>query len=190
MGKKNVLQRGFKAKAEKLALEKRKELGLNPCDAMCAFKLAELLKIGIYGVSHFIGSEEKVKSTKVFLKEWSALTMLTKTGNRIIIHNDSHTIARQQSNLMHEISHIILEHKHESKNTILSGLPLMREYNELQEEEAKCLGATLQLPKLCLLWANKRNMTYNEIAEHYNASVEMVRYRINITGLLKLFNPR
>jgi Zn-dependent peptidase ImmA (M78 family) len=65
----------------------------------------------------------------------------------------------------------------------------MRDFDKLQEEEeeAICLGATLQLSKPCLLWVRKRNMTNEEIASHFNASVEMVNFRMSMTGLNKQF---
>jgi Zn-dependent peptidase ImmA (M78 family) len=62
----------------------------------------------------------------------------------------------------------------------------MRNYDAEQEEEAKCLGSTLQLAKPGLLWARKRNMSYEDISDYFNASVNMVKYRMNITGIAKV----
>ncbi|MCX6350242.1 MAG: ImmA/IrrE family metallo-endopeptidase [Bacteroidetes bacterium] len=114
MANKSILKRGFKAKAEKLAIEHRKELGLHPWEFLCAFKLAEYLKIKVYDILEFVTSTEEInmlsgKNGKNC--EWSALTMITQTGNQIIIHNSFHSEARQQSNLMHELAHIICKHK-------------------------------------------------------------------------------
>ena len=61
----------------------------------------------------------------------------------------------------------------------------LREFDEVQEEEAKCLGAALQLAKPCLFWANKRSMSYEDIANYFNASKDMVTYRMNMTGIAK-----
>ena len=106
-------------------------------------------------------------------------------GTKIILYNPFHSKARQQSDLMHELAHIICEHKHGevSHNT---PLPFgMRNYNTEEEEEAKCLGSTLQLATPCLLWANKRGMTTDAIAEYFNASIDMVAYRMNMTGIAR-----
>ncbi len=188
MATKVKLRHGFKANAEKLAKEYREELNIHPCAPLCAFKLADHLSISYYKATEFISSPEHIRLASGAdgeTCEWSALTMVTEAGNQIIIYNHFHSEARQQSDVMHELAHIICKHDHEQINHD-SELPLgLRSYNPVQEEEAKCLGSTLQLAKPCLFWARKRNMPYDEIAAHFNASVEMVTYRMNISGLAK-----
>ena|ERR1035437_1540602 len=111
--------------------------------------------------------------------------MITKVGNRIIIHNPYHSVARQQSDMMHEIAHIICKHERIEKEYDFE-IPFgLREFDKVQEEEAKCLGSTLQLATPCLLWANKKSMTTEAIAEHFNASKNMVTYRMNMTGIAR-----
>lgn len=176
----NILKRGFKAKAEKIATECRENLNIHPCAPLCAFKLAEYLNVHIYNTTEFLKEENEIEG-------FSALTMFTKIGNRVIIHNSFHNPFRQQSNIMHEIAHILCKHivKELPKGV---NLPFgMRDYDRLQEEEAIYLGATLQLSRPCLLWAKKRNMTSEEIAQHFNASVKMVNFRMGLTGVNKPF---
>lgn len=186
MASTSILKRGFKAKAEKIATECRENLYIHPCAPLCAFKLAQHLNVGVHNATEFLKEEEEIKKLEgrdVEEYGWSALTMVTKIGNRIIIHNNFHNPARQQSNIMHEIAHIICEHRVKEVSQKLN-LPFgMRNFDKLQEEEAIYLGATLQLSKPCLLWARKRNMTKYEIASHFNASVEMVNFRMSMTGL-------
>ena len=182
MAKKNVFKRGFKADAERLAKQYREELKIHPCAPLCAFKLALYLKIPVFKATEFLSSAADIELLSDNC-EWSALTMTTKAGNRIIIHNEFHSEVRQQSNIMHELAHAICNHQH-NQNEYDFDIPFgMREFNEVQEEEAKYLGATLQLATPCLLWANKRKLSYEEIAGHFNASQEMVIYRLNITGI-------
>jgi Zn-dependent peptidase ImmA (M78 family) len=186
----SILKRGFKTKAEKVATECREKLNIHPCAPICAFKLAKHLNVDIYNATDFLKEEDEIKKLSGEDCEeygWSALTMMTKMGNRIIIHNDFHTPARQQSNIMHEIAHILCDHKIKEQNHGFN-IPLgMRDFDKLQEEEAIHLGATLQLSRPCLLWAKKRNMTSNQIASHFNASVEMVNFRMSTTGVNKPF---
>jgi Zn-dependent peptidase ImmA (M78 family) len=182
---KNILERGFKADAERQAIYYREALSIHPCAPLCAFKLAKHLKISIYSALEFPITSNEIgilKGSNGLGNEWSALTMITKLGNQIIIHNPFHSSARQQSNIMHELAHILCKHEHPKVSDIR--IPVgIRHFNELHEEEAKHLGATLQLAKPCLLWAKKHNMNNDEIAAYFNASNEMVNFRLNSTGL-------
>jgi Zn-dependent peptidase ImmA (M78 family) len=183
-----TLKHGFKASAERLAKEYREKLKIHPCAALCAFKLAEYLGIEVFKATDFVNADEHINllsGANGEKCEWSALTMFASSGKRIIIHNHFHSDARQQSDMMHELAHIICDHKHEEKKHDFE-LPVgLRSYNSEQEEEAKCLGSTLQLATPCLLWANNRNMPYEEIATHFNSSIDMVKYRMNLTGIAK-----
>lgn len=180
MASTSILQRGFKAKAERIATECRENLGIHACAPLCAFKFAKYLNVDVYDMTELLEGETEIEG-------WSALTMITKKGNRIIIHNNFHTPFRQQSNIMHEIAHILCEHKIKELPQGVN-LPFgMRDFDKLQEEEAIYLGATLQLSRPCLLWAKKRNMTNEEIAHHFNCSVEMVKFRMSTTGVSKPF---
>ena len=181
---KSILKWGFKAKAERLAKQYREELKIHHCGALCAFKLSEHLSIPIHPATKFLTLANEIEWLSNNC-EWSALTMPNFEGTKLILHNPFHSKARQQSDLMHELAHIICEHKHEE---VYHETPLpfgMRNYNTEEEEEAKCLGSTLQLATPCLLWANKKGLNTEAIAEHFNASMEMVTYRMNMTGISK-----
>lgn len=188
MATKNILVRGFKTKAERLAKHYRDLLNIHPCEPLCAFALAEYLLVHVYKATEFVILPDQIKilsGSNGKNCEWSALTMITESGNRIIIYNPFNSMARQQSDMMHELAHIICKHERSQKEYDFE-IPFgMREFDEIQEEEAKCLGSTLQLATPCLLWAKKRNMTIPEITVHFNASVDMVSYRMNLTGISK-----
>jgi len=185
---KSILKRGFKTSAEKWAKHYRDCLNIHPCEPLCAYRLAELMEISVYSATEFLqlpGEIDLLSGANGKGCEWSALTMPTEKGNRIIIYNPFHSIARQQSDIMHELSHIICKHEGRQIESSIQ-IPFgMRDFNAEQEEEASWLGATLQLATPCLLWAKKKNMRNEEIAAHFNASIEMVKYRINITGIAK-----
>ncbi len=100
-----------------------------------------------------------------------------------IIHNTGHARTRQESNLMHEMAHIICKHE-PSVLTSVGGLSfLLREYNADQEEEASWLGACLQIPRSALWWAVKRRMTIDEMVQYFQASEELIRFRRQMTGI-------
>jgi Zn-dependent peptidase ImmA (M78 family) len=184
------LKHGFKANAERLALTYREALNIHACGALCAFKLANHLKINIHSATEFLTKQEDLSilsGGEKGVSEWSALTMDTKSGNKIIIFNPFNSEPRQQSDIMHELAHIICEHKHKRDKLPEINIPFgLREYDPEMENEANCLGSTLLLPKSCLFWARKSNLSIEETAERFNASQEMVKYRRNITGISKL----
>lgn len=186
MAKSSLLPRGFKANAERTTLRFRKELGLECHDPLCGFELAKHLKIAVLlpadifpagiDLSELVGVKNKDKG-------WSALTMKTAKNNTIIIHNHLHAETRQQSNLMHELAHIICQHEHPETHSNISLPFFMRDYDKKQEEEANYLGSALQISREGLIWALKKRMSNNEIANHFNASPAMVTLRINSTGV-------
>ena len=158
MASKSQLKHGFKTEAEGIASRLRAELNIHPCAPLDAYKLAKHLNVAVYKSFEFIQSIESINELSGNNGQdcgWSALTMITKAGNQIIIHNEYNTPQRQQSDLMHELAHIICGHKREKREYTFQ-LPFgMHEYNEIHEEEAKWLGATLQLSKPCLYWGKK-----------------------------------
>jgi hypothetical protein len=182
---KSILKRGFKAKAERLALEYREKLGLSPHSPLCAFLLADYLSIPVYEATEFLVSNtdrDRLAGAGINDCGWSALTMKAGSGQTIILHNPFHTPARQQSNIMHELAHIICGHAFDILEIDVP-IPIgMRNFNEVHEEEAKSLGSSLQLPRPGLLWGLKENMSVEQIAVYFNASVEMVNYRIRMSG--------
>ena len=186
MTKASPLPRGFKAKAERLAAGCRNDLQLHVCAPLCAFKLAEHLKIPIYPATEFIKDPSEIRKllgTETSDSGWSALTMPTKKKNRIIIHNPFHSSARQQSNLMHELAHVLCDHKYTTTHVGFN-IPMgMRFHDEQQEGEANYLGSCLQVTRPGLLWALKKKMSIPEIAAYFTASVDMVNFRINSTGV-------
>lgn len=178
-------KRGFKTWSDKKAVEYRTLLGLKDISPLCAFELCKHLQIPVYEPSQINGltAEHQNELLGPNNSHWSAASIPVGENKYIIIHNPMHTEARQQSNLMHELAHIICEHKVaiDKYNLGLSGF--LRNHNPEQENEAEWLGSCLQLPRPALVWALRRKMNEQEIANHFNASNEMVRYRINITGV-------
>jgi hypothetical protein len=182
------LPHSFAAKAERKAASLRHELGLRPHEPLCAFRLCEHLRIKVVVAQQMVGLSSESLSTLCHPsgKHWSALTMLyhpSQQSSHLIIHNGVHSPARQQSNVMHEVAHILCEHELSAVDTA-NGLPdYMRLYPVEQELEADCLGWTLLLPRAALLFALGKGWDNATIMEHYQASAQMVQLRINRTGV-------
>ena len=175
------LPRGFKAEAERTALAMRIEMGLVKHDPLCAFKLAAYLGIPIKKIHEYGVPDDGEK-----YDDWCATLIYTKSGKPKILHNKYCNPYRQQSDIMHEISHYHCKHppmEYPSDSLIPGNLPVV---NQQHEEEANCLGSTLQLPREALTWAiYHERMPLSVISETYTASKQMVQKRVNLSGLWK-----
>ena len=181
---KSQFRRGFKKWADDKSIELRKEMGLRDIDPLCAFELSKHLGIQILEPNNIDGlSKEEISHLLTQGNtHWSAATVPISKELNIIIHNPVHSPTRQQSNIMHELAHILCDHKVESDSIISTLSGFLRNHNDEQEKEAEWLGGCLQLPKPALLWALKKGMSTSSIANYFNASEQMARYRLNISG--------
>lgn len=175
-------QRGFKAEAIRLASDIRHELGLSPFEALNPSVLAEYLEIPITPLSAIRHQAENADYFLVKEKNaFSALTVL-RGAKRLIVHNDSHTQGRQNSNLAHELAHALLMHE---------ATPALddrgcRNWDQSIEDEAEWLAGVLLIPDNAAVriargyWGN-----IQESAQHFGVSKSMVQYRLNVTAAHK-----
>ncbi|WP_439516269.1 ImmA/IrrE family metallo-endopeptidase [Sediminibacterium sp.] len=179
-----VFEWGFKTKAENLSIQYREELGISKFKPLSAFELAQHLDIPIFTVDEAFDGNRNHPAYTIMNDpaKFNALWMPNEDGERIIIHNSNHSLYRQQSNLMHELAHIILGHVIPEEIGRVCMLYNLHYYNKKQEAEAKFLGACLQLTKPSILWVKKNNWSQEKISEYYTASSEMVRFRCNSIG--------
>lgn len=181
---------GFGERAEGIAEKLRKDLGLSVFDPLDGFTLASHLDVAVYTPSELgldLGGLGILRGTDGRKAEWSALTWRPEGMRRIIVHNCACAPCRMQSNMMHEIAHIVLNHEHENDHDeVLRSLPMLRTYNPVQEAEATRLGATLQLPRAAMISALKYGWTDEQIARHYKACMPMVAFRKRQSGAEKI----
>lgn len=183
------LKRGFKADAERKSLFYREQLRLKKHDPLPASMLADHLKIRILTPAEIPGITSDV--LELLLNngrdKWSAAIFI-RNSNKYIIHNTTHSLLRQESNLMHEIAHSICEHELMELETPIGNCVLpLRRYSKAQEAEAECLGACLQLPQPALFhYYHILKKSPDEISSIFNASRKMVNYRLSISGVKKI----
>ena len=182
------MRRGFKKWCEDQAAKWRQELGLPLTGRLPADLLAKRLNIKLLYPRNIPGvsAEDLNQLTYTDPCSWSAVTVAVERC-RFTILNSNHSSARRESNLMHELAHIICEHQ-SKRVVIVPGVPFpLREYRKEDEKEAEWLGGCLQIPRVGLVWALGQNMTQNQIATYYGASSDMVRFRRNVTGVDRQF---
>lgn len=110
--------------------------------------------------------------------------MTLKEGNLIgVIVNPSHVQTRQRNNLMHELAHFELKHVPTRVDVSSTGLLLLSDYSDEQEQEADWLAAALLLPRNALMVLRSSGRTVEQIAIAYGVSPAMCGWRLKTTGV-------
>lgn len=102
-------------------------------------------------------------------------------GTHIVIHNDAHSPRRQVSNLAHELAHVLLAHPAE---VVCMG-DLSRRADSLVEAEAAHLGGCILVPNEAAYRIAAYRVDVEEAAERYGVSVDMITYRLKMSGALR-----
>lgn len=179
-----MFTRGFKTRCENISLQIRKEVGLGKTDPLPIQVLAEHLGVLLLRPTDIEGLP--VETVRLLLGKgkdtWSAVT-ISRGDFDTIIYNSAHSRARQSSDIMHELAHILLEHK-ASKIIMSQQVPVMlREYDRNLEEEAAWLAGCLLLPRAATLFIRSNGMSAEEARELYEVSNSLLDYRMNVTGV-------
>jgi Zn-dependent peptidase ImmA (M78 family) len=176
------MRRGFKTWSEEQATAFRLALNLRPDAPLPAERLAEHLGVLLITPSEVPGITEDLLDALLTndTSGWSAVTVQAD-DLAVVVYNISHSLARRESDLMHELAHIICQHP-AIRIVQVAGLPV-REYSDIQEEEAAWLGGALHLPRIALWNAFKQRLSVPTVMARFNASEQMVRYRRNVTGI-------
>ena len=175
-----MLPRGFKADAERRAITLRAEMGLGPADALPPADLAEHLRVGFRMADTLVPMAALAALDKLQPGCFSACTLPGPNGPVVVV-NPLNSAGRQQSDAMHELSHILL--RHETRQLERIGDLVFFTCDPDQEEQADHLGATLLLPRPLLVAAHAGGMTIAAIAETYGVSEQLARWRVNSTGV-------
>ncbi|MEX5709569.1 ImmA/IrrE family metallo-endopeptidase [Parafrankia sp. FMc6] len=174
------LPRGFKANAEREALRLRAEMGLRQTDALDVNALATHLGVKIVSAGDLIEMSRLEEIERIQAYSFSGATFEIG-GRQFVITSPLRTPGRRASDIAHELSHILLKHE----------LSEIREIDEIpfrtcrpeEEEQATNFGGTLLLPRPLLVSAARQGLTHAEIADRYQVTIEMARFRYNSTGV-------
>jgi hypothetical protein len=178
-----TLERGFKSWCERSALATRTELSIEPHAPLAARKLAEHLGVSLLTPKDIPGLPNDILH-QLTLKDpqgWSAVSFAVDT-EITVIYNDRNSAGRQSSDIMHELSHIILDHDPSQVILSVDGQIGMRSFDAKQEDEANWLGWTLLLPRPALMHCIHLGRSAAQIAVDYNVSEQLVKYRTGVTG--------
>lgn len=190
----SLFERGFKSWCENTAVAIRRRLGVNPSSPLSPFDLAAKLRVTILKLEEVAGlsqaAREYLSSTQG--DEWSAVTVLV-SGEAIILINPTHTAARQSTDLMHELAHIIKNHDAAKVFVSESGYAL-RSFDEKQEAEADWFAGSLLLPRAVLEHCAYNHIPLYTILQDYVVSKTLYNYRVRMMGInrqyRKAFKPQ
>lgn len=179
-----MFARGFKTWCETIALQHRRALKLRPIDPVKPQAVAASLGVPVYGIEEVPGLDTRVLHTLLHEDpdSWSAVT-ITNGRKSVIILNSSHSGGRPASDLMHELAHVIIGHTPARVDVTEDGALILNTYDRQQEDEANWLAGSLLLPRDALMWIRKQRLDLHAAAREYGVSVQMLQYRLNVTGV-------
>ena len=174
------MERGFKKYAEELAVEVRREMSIPAHEKLFSVELAEHLGVPTLRFSELIGLAETrhnltPKQRQALEDEVHGLCIPFGKSGRAIIYNDGRHPVRQQSDVAHEASHILLGHP-------LSEIAGVTARKKELEDEAAALSGALLLPRAAAVHVLRRRMSTKDAAEHYGISEQMLAWRCNVSG--------
>lgn len=177
------MRRGFKTQAEKSAADARKTLSVDPIGKLDPWRYAEHLKVILLDFEKLGLSAAAVRQlTQTDEGSWSAMT-LAEADIRAIVLNPAHAATRQANDLMHELAHLELMHAPARVEVSGTGLILLSDYSDDQEEEADWYAGAMLLPRDALIHHRARAQSASDIAIIYGVSTALCEWRLRMTGV-------
>ncbi len=176
------MQRGFKTRAEGIADDTRQKMDLKPSEPIDAEVLAKFVKADLRSAGDLTSIAKLETLDELQPGAFSACTF-TIGGRHVIVFNPLASLGRRNSDIAHEVSHIILGHDVKTAYTI--GSLTFFTCDPEQEQEANWLAGCLLLPRRLLFTLAKRGLTANDIADRCEVSVQMAEYRLRATGITR-----
>lgn len=181
------LPRGFKTRAEKTAAELRSAIGARDGKPLDLAALAAHLEARVVPADDLVPIDRLREIERLQAFAFSACTF-DIDGRTVVVYNPLHRPERQASDIAHELAHVVLGHE-VSEIQYLDGVPF-RTCRPDQEEEATALAGAILLPRPLLLAAARKGRTFEEVARRNRVSIEMARYRWNMTGVARQATTR
>ena len=176
------MRRGFKTQAERLAHQIRSEMGARALSGLDAAALATHAGADVRRADE-LTSLNKLKALEALQPGAFSACTFHVGGRPIIVYSPLASYGRTQSDLAHEISHILLGHDVQTVQQ-LDGVSFFT-CDPDEEQEANWLAGCLLLPRNLLLQVVRRGLSAEDIAQEYGVSLPMAEFRIRATGVLR-----
>ena len=178
-----ALPHGFKAKANRIALGLRLQLGVAETAPIDLGRLADRLGLSVVPIGTFASAcpDAVEQLLEKDMGAFSALLLPVGNGRRIILHNDANSPGRSNSDLAHEISHALLAHPPRS---LFDGSGC-RNFDPDMEAQANCLAGHILIPNEAARQIVYSRRDLNAARASYGVSREMLEFRLNASGARK-----
>ena len=169
----------------------RKDFVLTAVDPLLPRQLASYLEVPVISLYEIPDLDPKDihQLLEVDPNAWSAITVSNESGE-LIITNTQHQGGRPSTDIMHELSHLLLGH--EPATMFFIGVEdfALRGFNKDSEEEADWLGSSLLLPRSVLVHIQRTHIPDSTVFETYEVSQRLLEYRNRMTGVKRQFTKR
>lgn len=172
---------GFKAQSDRIAVGIRYQLGLADIEPLDPYAVADRLGIRVCPLTFFRsrcpGEVDTVLGAEG-IGEFSALYWSPGDGARLVVLNDSHSLARQNSSLCHEIAHALLGHPAEVFHCWRDYQHSVRAF----ERQADFLAGCMLIPNAAadhIMWSG---LDLSLARDTYGVSARMLEWRLNVSG--------
>lgn len=174
------MKRGFKAYAERLALQTRAAIDLDGEQQLDLRVLREHLDVALIELGSLATScPEAVEHLHGEGHACFSAALLVGPRGSLIVINERHSRPRLANSIAHELSHLLLGHQPSPGFDPLGN----REWRQDDEDEADWLAGCLLAPRDGLITVMTRlRFDLDRAARHYGISVELMRQRWNRTG--------
>ena len=172
------LPRGFKARADRIAVGIRHQMDLSDDAPMDLDALAVKLRLPIVPISTFadVCPADVAQLFEIDTGAFSA-SLLQLDNCRIILVNDGHSSGRINSNIAHEIAHALLAHPPQPFDHIEG-----RRFDKEIEDEADCLAGHILIPNEAARQIVRSGCDADTACDQYGVSQTMLEYRLNTSG--------
>lgn len=178
-----MFKRGFKSWCDQTAEAMRRQRGMEPWAPLAAELLAQHLGAVVITPQNLptLASDVCERLLSIHTEIWSAITI--SSDPPLIVYNPQHSPGRQNSDLMHELAHLLLEHVPGTVYIDPKSKLVLRHHDREQEEQANWLAGCLLLPRAALLRIKQRRWSDEEACIQYLVSLKMLTYRMDTSGV-------
>jgi Zn-dependent peptidase ImmA (M78 family) len=176
------VRRGFKAEAERTAEAIRAEMGKRASDPLDAVELARHIGADVRRADELTTRVKLETLEELQPGAFSACTF-TIADRHVIVYSPLASLGRTQSDIAHEVAHIVLKHEMKSVETV--GTMSFFTCDPDEEQEANWLAGCLLLPRRLLYIAARQGLDAAAIADSYGVSETMAAFRLRTTGVLR-----